>query len=408
MALSDEELASAAGIPVAVMRAIRRVESGGNPRAVRFEPHVFLRITGPCNGREPRCTPAELVATSRFGSQIPYTPASGSSVDRTGLASHTGRAAFTHAFSLDPAAAVRSTSWGTYQVLGGHLIALFGSPSAGVTAFDANPVDISERLLVQWFDSNPRAKTAANAGDWHELALRFNGQADGPWYRRFTSFLESGGGAAVGAGAFLVLGVLGLAAWAATRSKAKRKSAGLKGAPPGVVFGPHTKWEAGLGKLQPEVVVREYETEPRPSSRARSHLPRVGRFKVRVTKDCDADAWDYCGITALAVNEEGKSAGAIEAMADGTTLDITGAFTSSARGGAGHGRGVGTRLYEALAQYACDEGLKMRSDLSLSDYSTAFWQKQVEKGRAEWDNDEKRYVLTASCWGSVDLGRARR
>lgn len=44
--------------------------------------------------------------------------------------------------------------------------------------------------------------------------------------------------------------------------------------------------------------------------------------------------------------------------------------------------GVATRLYEILAQVACDTGRKLASDTMRSDASEGFWVKQARKGRA--------------------------
>jgi hypothetical protein len=68
-------------------------------------------------------------------------------------------------------------------------------------------------------------------------------------------------------------------------------------------------------------------------------------------------------------------------------------------------RGLGTKGYEALARWACENGRDLASDSSLTDASRGFWEKQVRKGRAAWDADEQRYVLFA-CSG--DLSGVRR
>ncbi len=46
------------------------------------------------------------------------------------------------------------------------------------------------------------------------------------------------------------------------------------------------------------------------------------------------------------------------------------------------GQGIGTRLYEAAARWACDHGYSFGSDITLSRYSKRFWRKQLRKGRA--------------------------
>jgi hypothetical protein len=157
---TDAELAAEAGISPPMLRAIRQVESGASPRAVRFEPHVFHRpsMTG-----------------GRYRAQVPYTPGEGRAA--SSVRSETERAAFERARRLDAAAAVKSTSWGSYQVLGDKLIRLYGTPDAGVAAFDADPVTVSDRLLVAWMKSRPAAVAAARAGDFAGFARLYNGPA---------------------------------------------------------------------------------------------------------------------------------------------------------------------------------------------------------------------------------------
>ncbi len=158
--MTDEELAKEARIPVIVLRAIRQIESSDNPAVVRFEPHVFLRITG--NGKR---------ENSPFKDKIPFTrdPVRKISLVRT----ETDRAAFEHARTLDEKAAIESTSFGLYQVMGVHLLKLFKENP--VKEFDANPTAVSDRLLVSWFRSAPKAAKAAREFNIMDLAKRYNG-----------------------------------------------------------------------------------------------------------------------------------------------------------------------------------------------------------------------------------------
>jgi hypothetical protein len=167
---SDADLATQAHIPVGVLQAIRSVESGGNPSAVRFEPHLFLR-------RVP-------------GAAIPYTP--GPTQAASHVASETNRAAFERARAINEQAAIDSTSWGLYQVLGAHLRNI--SPSNPVGTFDSNPRGTSDRLLVDWFASNRAAQAAANALNFSDLAYRYNGSRLSPWGARVAAAYARGGG----------------------------------------------------------------------------------------------------------------------------------------------------------------------------------------------------------------------
>ena len=182
---TDQELAESAGIPLRILLAIRAVESGGRTRAVRFEPHVFHARTGSnptCRNAPSRCTTAQIRAAARpdYLSAIPWTPsgrAGRPSVSYVG--SETNRAAFERAFRLDPAAAVRSTSWGEYQVLGGHLLSTQGgTPAQAVAAFDRDPASVGRAMLVSWFADDATSRALAQRGDVEALAERYNGSQE--------------------------------------------------------------------------------------------------------------------------------------------------------------------------------------------------------------------------------------
>lgn len=159
--MTDQELATLAEIPLRILLAIRSVESAGRLRAVRFEPHVFHRRTA-----------------NRFTkSQVPWTPGGRPGKESVSYTpSETNRAAFERAFRYDPDAAVRSSSWGAYQVLGGHLLSATGlDPTRAVAAFGADPARIGREMFVSWMRANPTARAAANAGDIEALAEIYNG-----------------------------------------------------------------------------------------------------------------------------------------------------------------------------------------------------------------------------------------
>lgn len=168
---SDADLAAQAHIPVGVLRAIRSVESGAHANAVRFEPNLFIR----------------QVPTA--SSSIPYTPARGQ-VDLT--PAHTNRAAFERARTINEQAAIRSASWGLYQVLGQHLLSV--APNNPVSTFDSDPVGTSDRMLVSWFAHNPAAAAAARALNFSDLAYRYNGSRTSPWGARVAAAYARGGG----------------------------------------------------------------------------------------------------------------------------------------------------------------------------------------------------------------------
>ena len=63
--------------------------------------------------------------------------------------------------------------------------------------------------------------------------------------------------------------------------------------------------------------------------------------------------------------------------------------------------GIGPRLYEAIAQYACAKKMRMASDTTLLAPSKAFWEKQARKGLAVKRGG--RYYLRSAC-GAVRAG----
>lgn len=195
---ADEALAAQANIPVAVLRAIRSVESSGNPSAIRFEPHVFwrqvLRLPRTASGTEIR-----NAMSSAQNAQVPYTPCSAPWRAANGLApctrgrpprpytqsaslvsSETNRAAFDRARRVNTEAAIKATSWGLYQVLGEHLLNAFPGSADPVAAFFADPLSTSDRMLISWFHSRPPAAAAARATppDFRALAELYNGSEE--------------------------------------------------------------------------------------------------------------------------------------------------------------------------------------------------------------------------------------
>ena len=155
-----ESTATKIGIPPAIMAAFVAVESSGNNLAVRFEPHLF-------NGSKKE--------TKGDATTMPNTPSAGGF---SRVASETNRGAFETAFKIDKKKAIRSASFGSVQVLGQHLLDIYGDPDKAKTAFfGQTPGDqtISKELVVRWFKGRPAAVNAANSGDFAKLARLYNG-----------------------------------------------------------------------------------------------------------------------------------------------------------------------------------------------------------------------------------------
>lgn len=165
--------ANSLGLPVDLLSAFVLVESGGNPGAVRFEPHLAVRKLG---------------ARARA---IPYTPQS----DRKRwslVRSETSRAAFDAAIEMNDdadwkEAIVESSSFGLFQVLGGALLRLFPGPADdAVGAFDADAEIVSYALIADWFRRSPRAMAAAKSDpvDIRALCRAYNGGGQVAAYSR--------------------------------------------------------------------------------------------------------------------------------------------------------------------------------------------------------------------------------
>ena len=134
-------LAADAGIPVAVLEALREVESSGEPNSLRFEPHIFIRLR------------------PDLEKQVPYTRGR---VVWSVVGEETDRKAFAAAYVLAPAEAIRSTSWGSFQVMGSHLLSLHaGNPEDALAAFALDPEGTSAALLARWFKHNQRKRSSA-------------------------------------------------------------------------------------------------------------------------------------------------------------------------------------------------------------------------------------------------------
>ena len=159
----DEELARNAGIPVAILRAFRALETGRLPASsLRFEPHKWKkkRGTNPPKG---------------------YTPKS-SKQTWSVVSSETNRAAFDAAYAIDKDLAVRSTSFGFYQVLGGKGIKIYETASKFWTAFLADPEKVSDEIFIAWFKGTSGAAAAANSLDFTTLAVKYNGALQAEHY----------------------------------------------------------------------------------------------------------------------------------------------------------------------------------------------------------------------------------
>jgi len=182
-----EELAKRVGIPPRLLLAFMEVESKGNARAVRFEPHIFV---GGIRSRNIDKARPDLINKVPWTPRNPKPPAS---KDRAWYISRvnkeTNRAAFNKAYALDPVAAIQSTSFGQFQVMGRNLLKEFkNNPVSAMQAYDSDPEAVSDRLLITWIEGSYHWRRVAKAGartgnyDFIKLATYYNGRGQAEKY----------------------------------------------------------------------------------------------------------------------------------------------------------------------------------------------------------------------------------
>jgi hypothetical protein len=151
--------------------------------------------------------------------------------------------------------------------------------------------------------------------------------------------------------------------------------------------------------------VLDYATTAYPSKRGEKMGLRCPVFNVRVRAEQNT-------VRAYAIRNDGQVMGVVKAYlrtaeVNGRELASVG-WSSLLQGGESldfgkggstdfRGCGVGPRLYEAIAAFACNNDLTMTSDETLYPNSRAFWERQQEKGRASYDTELGRFVVDDAC-----------
>lgn len=157
------------GCELAVIKAVAHVESrttgflsDGSPK-ILFEGHIFHRETG---GKYSKIEIYKDISYPRWTSKF------------YGDGAHEYQR-FKRAFELDEAAAIKSASWGKFQIMGfNYKRAGFSTPEAFMYA-----MDISERKHLEAFVSfifSARLDDELRAKDWVNFARGYNG----PGYAR--------------------------------------------------------------------------------------------------------------------------------------------------------------------------------------------------------------------------------
>ena len=150
------------GVDVAAVKAIAEVESSGRGfrdglPIIRLEAHWFGKLTGyQYNDSHPHISCRK------------WTPS---------LAARTQGEAwvqFDEAAALDESAAIQSTSWGAYQLMGFHWQTLgYASPQAMREAMGTDEGQLD--AFVRFINADPVLVDALRRKDWHAFAARYNG-----------------------------------------------------------------------------------------------------------------------------------------------------------------------------------------------------------------------------------------
>lgn len=195
-------------ISVPLLYAFMEVESLGRiptKNTVRFEPHVFLGMRGPAITTGKKGSKPDLYGGPNYtgNNKVPYASQGNTSsqeewainpsnrkkflkgrdffIDKN--SSHTNRDAFERAFNLDPVQAIKSTSWGSYQVMGWALLRVYDNdPIQALSAYDADPLTTSDLMIVQWFkdafrSSRKRQAFTQTPPNFDEVVKTYNGTA---------------------------------------------------------------------------------------------------------------------------------------------------------------------------------------------------------------------------------------
>ena len=164
-------------IDVDILMAFEKVESGGTPNSIRFECHMFNKKARASKGRfkPTKCTIKPGNSFSR-------------------LFSETGAKAFYAAYKINKVAAMESTSFGLFQIMGDYMIDMYdGNPDKALREFQENPTHVSGKLLVLWFSDESWGAQAANAArqiksvtterkHWETLVSKYNGPGQVSYY----------------------------------------------------------------------------------------------------------------------------------------------------------------------------------------------------------------------------------
>jgi len=157
------EAAKSLGVEVAVIKAVAEVESPSGPfdaqgrPTILFERHYFHRLTaGAHDAEHPDISNSAAGGYGKFSAQYPK---------------------LERAHELNADAALRSASWGRFQIMGNNYKAAgFTSAASFVRAMTKSELAHLE-AFVNFVKSDPGQVTALQNKDWAGFAARYNGKA---------------------------------------------------------------------------------------------------------------------------------------------------------------------------------------------------------------------------------------
>lgn len=157
-----QSAANQIGVEVAAIKAIAEVESSGRGfrdglPIIRLEAHWFGKLTG-----------------YQFNDSHPHISCRAWTPSLAARNQGEAWAQFDEAASLDESAAIQSTSWGAFQIMGFHWRTLgYKSPQAMREAMNTDEGQLD--AFVRFVKADAVLVDAVRRHDWHAFAARYNG-----------------------------------------------------------------------------------------------------------------------------------------------------------------------------------------------------------------------------------------
>lgn len=159
-----QELSKETGIPAAVIYAIEKRESAGNPKAFAWNAHI-----------------------ARRNSKIPSKLPSGKSYYGNNAIKQ-----FSRAYKVDPTAAIAGGAWGLYQVLGAWSLQDYGKdPKKFMAAWDSNPEAHSKLAFKTWINKNPTAAKLMKSGNTAGWVGKYYGEKNPDYIAHVTKNINA-------------------------------------------------------------------------------------------------------------------------------------------------------------------------------------------------------------------------